>query len=171
MKVIQRWGQRPPRSVTPQHMTHGSILFVHYSASDGQGIDKQGEPTAAMRNIQNHHMDANGWSNIGYSYVVFQQRGIFKRPLIFKGRGFGAVPAAQEGSNTGNGAVCVIADSDDPIKRSTFKALAWIARRCPARRVRGHRDVNSTACPGDKLYSKVDELDRVARMSKRSFLP
>lgn len=165
-KLLTEYGQKPPRCSDPNPLSANSILFVHYSASDGSGIDKRGEPRAAMLNIQRFHQETRGWCDTAYSYVVIQQRGIFKRPLIFKGRGFKNVPASQEGHNTGNVSVCVIADSNDPIKRSTFKAIAWLVRRCPATRVRGHRDVGSTDCPGDRLYSKVDKLDTIARKPK-----
>lgn len=170
-KVIMSWGQRRPKCVNTNHVDSRSTLFLHYSASDGSGIDKAGEPKQAIRNIQNFHMDVRGWCDIAYSYLVVQQRGIFKRPLIFKGRGFGAVPASQEGFNTGNVSVCVIADSNDRIKRSTTRAIAYIVRRCAATNVKGHRDVNQTDCPGDKLYSKVPALDRIAKGSKAVFLP
>ena len=166
-KVITKYGQQMPRCRAEQSMGPNSILFIHYSASDGTGIDKSGEPKQAVRNIQAFHMGPErGWCDIGYSWVLVQQRGIFKRPLLFKGRGFDAVPASQEGHNTGNGSVCVIADDNDPIKRSTVAALAYVAKRCPATTVMGHRDVNSTGCPGGKLYAKVPFLNRVARQRK-----
>lgn len=170
-KVILNWGQREPKCRTAQKLGPEDTLFVHFSASDGEGIDKAGEPKQAVRNIQNFHMDSRGWCDIAYSYVLVQQRGIFKRPLIFKGRGFGAVPASQEGFNTGNASVCVIADSNDKIKPSTFWALAYLARRCPARFVKGHRDVNATDCPGDRLYELVPKLNQQAKRSKLSLLP
>jgi hypothetical protein len=171
-KLILDYGQRPPRCSDPNPITANTELFIHFSASDGEGIDKKGEPAQAVRNIQAFHMGPErGWCDIGYSYVLVQQRGIFKRPLIFKGRGFDHVPASQEGHNTGNVSICVIADDNDRIKRSTFKALAWFVKRCPARKVRGHRDVNETGCPGDFLYSKVDELSVIARQPKVGRLP
>lgn len=166
MKVITQWGQRKPNCRTPNPISKDSILFVHYSASDGSGIDKKGEPIVTMHNLQNFHMDTRGWCDIAYSYVVIQPRGIFKKALIFKGRGFDQVPASQEGYNTGNFSVCVVADSSDKIKKGTVRALAHITRRCPCARVDGHRDVNQTDCPGDKLYSKVPVLDILSRKPK-----
>jgi hypothetical protein len=81
------------------------------------------------------------------------------------------VPASQEGFNTGNSSICVIADDNDKIKRSTTRALAWAVRRFPGRTVKGHRDVNQTGCPGDRLYSKVPMLSRQAKLGKKTFLP
>ena len=170
-KVLLDYGQKPPRCGDPNPLTPSSILFVHYSASDGSGIDKKGEPREAMLNIQRFHQETRGWCDTAYSYVLVQPRGIFKRPILFKGRGFDRVPASQEGHNSGNVSVCVIADSNDRIKRGTFRALAWLVRRCPVETVKGHRDVGSTDCPGPRLYTKVDELNRVAKKSKLGRLP
>ncbi|HEY3434202.1 MAG TPA: peptidoglycan recognition family protein [Solirubrobacterales bacterium] len=171
-KIVTSYGQRPPRcELQDNPLGPDSTVFIHYSASDGAGIDKRGEPRQAVLNIQAHHQDGNGWCDTGYSWIVVQPRGIFKRPIVFKGRGFGKVPAAQEGHNTGNVAICVIADSNDRISRATFRAIAYLVRRCPARNVKGHRDVNSTSCPGDRLYSKLDELRRIAREPKAGRLP
>jgi hypothetical protein len=168
---ITRWGKRQAKCSTHNPISSMSTLFLHYSASDGSGIDKKGEPVETMHNLQNYHMDNNGWCDIGYSYVVIQPRGIFKRALVFEGRGFRNVPSSQEGHNTGNVSVCVVADSNDKIKRSTVRAIRQIIRRCPATKVRGHRDVNSTSCPGDRLYSKVPTLDKESRKPKVGMLP
>jgi hypothetical protein len=171
-KVITEYGQRPPDCVAANPIGPDSTLFIHFSAGDGEGIDKKGEPKQAVRNIQAFHMGPEReWCDTGYSWVLIQPRGIFKRPLLFKGRGFHAVPASQENFNRGNMSICVIADDNDKIKRSTFRALAWATEHCPARTVKGHRDVGSTGCPGDRLYSKVPMLNRVAKRAKKTVLP
>lgn len=171
-KIILNWGQRTPKCREPNPIVHDCTLFIHYSDSRGEGIDKKGEPRNAIHNIQNFHMDTRGWCDIAYSYVLFQQRGIFRRPLVFKGRGFNAVPASQYGHNTGNISVCVVADGSERVKRSTYRALAYLVRRSPALRVLGHKDVNPTSCPGPYLYSKVKPLDQHAtKKSKFNMLP
>lgn len=165
-KVVLRWGKRPPNCKTPNPLGSNTTLYVHYSDSRGKGIDKRGEPRDAMHNIQNFHMDGRGWCDIAYSYVLFQQQGIFGRPLLFLGRGFGTAPASQEGYNAGNVSVCVVADGSERVKRSTYRALAWLVRRSPAVHVKGHKDVNPTGCPGPYLYSKVGRLDQLAKRPK-----
>ena len=166
-KVIRHWGQRPAHCQTANPIGNDCTLFVHYSDSRGEGIDKKGEPRAAMHNIQDFHMDVRDWCDTAYSGVLFQRRGIFRRPLLFMGRGFDLVPASQEGHNTGNISICVVADGSERVKRSAFKALAWIVRHSPATHVKGHRDVNATDCPGRYLYSKVPALDRAAHKPKQ----
>lgn len=170
-KIVHSYGQEPPKCSEHNPTGPHTECFIHYSASDGEGIDKRGEPRQAMLNIQHHHQVVNGWCDTAYSYVVFQPRGVFKRPVVFKGRGFGQVPASQEGRNTGHVSICVVADSNDRIKRATFKCIAYLIRRSPARHVRAHKDVSATACPGRFLDSKVPQLDQAAKKRKWKRLP
>jgi hypothetical protein len=116
-------------------------------------------------------MDTNGWCDVAYSYLLFQPRGFFRRPRVFEGRTFAVVPASQAGHNTGNGSVCVVMGPGDRLKRGTIRKLRGIARRFPGHKVRGHRDVSATECPGDLLYSHVAELDKLARGPKKMPLP
>lgn len=169
--IVYRWGQEDARCETPNPLSRDSTLFVHYSASDGEPVDARGEPRAAAKGIQHHHMNVKGWCDAGYSGLLVQPRGIFRRPIVFWMRGYGKVPAAQEGHNTGNGAICVLADPDDRIKWRTRRALRVLARRFPGRHVRGHKDVVATACPGPYLYSLVPGLDQVAKRPKWRTLP
>jgi hypothetical protein len=172
MKVISRknWGARAPRARTPQNVNSNSTLFIHYSAFNGGQYDTIEKQKQAMRNIQNHHIDANGWSDIGYSYVVFQPTGRLKRPRVYEARGFGYVPAAQAGYNTGNGAVCVVAGPGEKIRPGTKRKLKAIYRRFPGKNVKGHRDVNQTSCPGDSLYKFLPELRKAAAKITGQFL-
>ena len=71
------WGARAPRSRTLQTLTGRSTLFVHWSAGTGLGpqFDTFKEQAAAVRGIQNFHMDGNGWSDIAYGYLIVQPSG------------------------------------------------------------------------------------------------
>jgi hypothetical protein len=172
MKVISRknWGARQPGPRTPNAITEDSTLFIHYSAFDGGQYDTVEEQKQCMRNMQNHHIDKNGWADIGYSYVVFQPTGRLKRPRVYEARRFGYVPAAQEGYNTGNGAVCVVAGPGEEIRPGTIRKLKAIARRFKGERIRGHKDVNSTSCPGANLYAKLREIEIAGRKKSPPYL-
>lgn len=176
MKVVTRkqWGARAPRDVAPNDVGPRSVLYIHYTASDGDHINAKGERKAEMRGLQRFHQDTRGWSDIAYSYVLFQARGIFKWVGIFEGRTFDRVPASQEDENTGNCSICVVADGNDKISWRTKRKLKAFVRRCPARNVLPHSASPShpgaTECPGDQLRALCGELDRVAKQPKRTFL-
>lgn len=169
MKVVSRknWKARTAKSTSYNRLNSNSTLFVHYSAFDGGSYDTVEKQKQCMRNIQNYHMDNNRWSDIGYSYVVFQPTGRLKRARVYQARTFRNVPAAQAGYNTGNGAVCVVAGSNNKIRKGTIRKLKAIYKRFPGTKVKGHRDVNQTSCPGDDLYSKLGKI----RKAKKKITP
>jgi hypothetical protein len=138
------------------------ILFVHYSTQTGRLLTTWAKQREAIRAIRNYHVEANGWADIGYSYLVTQPAGFNRKARTWVGRGRKRVPASQYGHNTGNLSVCVLTDGKEPIRAETVEAIARLARRVGARDVQGHRDVNATACPGDRLYTQLPRIRKLA---------
>ena len=153
------WRARSPK--TGYAFSRKTTLVIHHSAGSGLGIDTKAEQYAALRSIQNFHMDSNGWNDIGYNLILFQPRGLLRRPRLYWGRPWNANPAAQLGHNSGTIALCVVAD-DEPInfltKRRIIKAAKALRANHGIQFLRGHRDYNSTECPGDKLYNLLPEI-------------
>lgn len=137
-----------------------NALFLHYSAFGGMDVETLKEQIAVMRAIRHHHVEVNGWADIGYSWVLFQPYGTLRRARLFKGRGMNRVPASQYGCNQGtngrpNPSVCVVA-LNEPVKAATLKQIRDLYRALPVGDVKGHRDCgNTTACPGNALYAKL----------------
>lgn len=153
----RRWTSAA-RGGDEQKVRRGGTLFVHYSAFAAMSVNSWREQRAVMRAIHHHHTAINGWADLGYNAVIFQKRWPWRRARIVEGRGFGRVPAAQAGYNTGNLAVCVVLGPGEKVGRSTVRKLKSLYRRLPTTAVAGHRDVNATSCPGDDLYSKLPEI-------------
>ena len=161
MEIVRRaeWGARAYKGTPATHkLTTRSTLFVHYSAGQGRSIDTKAEQVATMKAIQAMHQNDRGWSDIGYHFVIFQPHGDQKYAKAYQGRELSWVPAAQENHNTGNAAVCVVCAPGEPIKLSTVNRIKSIYVRVPCVPVKGHRDVGSTACPGDLLYAKLPAI-------------
>ena len=146
MEIIPRskWGARTPRSRQTTTWGARTEYVVHYSA---------GPTTQTPRQIQDYHMNSNGWSDIGYNFLVD------KAGRIYEGRGWLVVGAHAPNHNTSGLGVCFIGrDGDDtPAAR---KAIRWLydeACRRAGRKLKmlGHRDVYSTSCPGNRLYAWV----------------
>ena len=141
------------------------ILFVHYSDSPGRSLDTFAEQRDAIRAIRDYHVNTRGWSDIGYSYVLTQPWGTRAGKVrVWTGRGRYRIPAAQMGANYGNLAVCVIGNAHEPVAKRTVGAIADLAKRVGARDIKGHRDVNDTDCPGDRLYALIPQMKRLASL-------
>jgi hypothetical protein len=157
------WDARPPRAMNLQPSAP-TEAFVHHSADPRpEAFDRLAEQKAHMRAIQDFHMDVRGWSDIAYHLVVFQPYGNIDKARIFEGRSWSYVPAAQEGHNTGTLAVCAIGDfRSDELKRNTRYAIGrLLISHDGAHAIKvlaGHRDVDATDCPGDKLYRWIPRI-------------
>ncbi|GLZ13160.1 hypothetical protein Acsp04_33950 [Actinomadura sp. NBRC 104425] len=146
MDIIGRaeWGARAPRSRTTTTWSRRTEFIVHYS---------EGPTTQTPRQIQDHHMDSNGWADIGYNFLV----DVMGR--IYEGRGWLVVGAHATGHNTSGIGVCMIGRNGDATTAAE-NAIRWLYDEAVRRAGRslkklGHRDVTATSCPGDQLYAWV----------------
>jgi N-acetylmuramoyl-L-alanine amidase len=167
------WGARPPTTAAtvigaPDH------LVVHHTAFPNTSDFSLEHAFQDSRDIQNLHMDHNGWSDTGQQLTI--SRGGFvmegrNRSLEAIGKGANVLGAqvANENSHTlgiENEGTYITALPTDALWRSLVKTLAWLCDQYgldPHASIVGHRDYNNTQCPGDALYAKLPQLrDEVA---------
>jgi hypothetical protein len=108
-----------------------------------------------VRAIQNYHMDVRGWSDIAYNFLgcphgyVFEGRGLNRRSAANGGTDQNTYWYAVQclwGSRSGSPPGALLVAGRDAIDYCRNRGGAGIA-------LRGHRDLKSTDCPGDQLYS------------------
>ncbi|ASU83591.1 MarR family transcriptional regulator [Nocardiopsis gilva YIM 90087] len=144
--IISRsaWGARSPRARATTSWDARTGVTVHYSF---------GSPTQTPRQIQDFHMDSNGWSDIGYNFLVDTLGN------AYEGRGWLVIGAHAAPYNTSHIGVCFIGSDGDatPAAKRAIRAICDEADRRAGRALprSGHRDLNSTSCPGDDLYQWV----------------
>lgn len=167
------WDARPPKQ-SPEMAPRLKVGFVHHtvSANDYAPADVP----EILRGIQAYHMDANGWDDIGYNFLVD------RAGQIWEGRAGGidrnVVGAHVAGFNTGSVGVAVIGDyrSAEPTSASVgavAQVLGWRlglagvdptasttmtgldGKSVSLRTVSGHRDAAPTECPGQQLYDEL----------------
>lgn len=109
-----------------------------------------------MHSIQAHHF-ANGWSDIGYNYVIMPSG------RVYEGRGFGLRGAHTENHNHGTIGVAFAGNYEvNQPSRASLRAYKLLVKRLEQhgaviRRVRGHRQMpeQATACPGQHLMKAL----------------
>lgn len=157
MDYIDRagWGARLPKYVNAiQSPVEG--IFIHYRGPGGAPADE----AAALRQDQNYHMDVKGWSDIAYSWAVGNSGRIYRL------RGWGIRGGHTAGWNDRSHAVLWIGGDDGTPSEAALDSIAIVVNESRQRYrgfCQGHRDVNPTSCPGDKLYAqlKAGRFDRV----------
>lgn len=151
-----------PTSTNPTH------LIIHHSA----GTNISSDWAAIVRSIWNFHVNTNGWSDIGYNWLV-DPNGV-----LYEGRGDNILGAHFCGTNGGTVGVCVMGDFTNvaPTSAATGKLedlFAWKACDINADplaqsfhggsqqqlyNVSGHRDGCATSCPGDMFYPMLPTI-------------
>lgn len=145
------WGARKPSSPIPQTTWDKRTGFVVHHG----GIPIAVGP-APIRGIQNHHMDTNGWSDIGYNWLV-DNNGV-----IYEGRGWLGIGAHTANHNTATIGVCWVGNSTfdipSPNALEAIHALYVEACKRSERMLEKsyHSRHNPTACPGVWLTAWVE---------------
>ena len=187
-EIITRaqWGaDESIRRGNPSFNTTVRVGFVHHTASSNNYTAAQA--AAMVRGIYAYHVKSNGWSDIGYNYLVDR----FGR--AYEGR-FGGLDRHVVGAHTGgfnanSFAVSLLGDfssvpASDQTLATVATMLAWklgSAYRDPQAKaeltsagggtsrfsagtkvsfnvVSGHRDAGNTSCPGSTVYSRLASI-------------
>ncbi|WP_406296190.1 peptidoglycan-binding protein [Embleya sp. NBC_00888] len=161
MQLVPRaqWGARSyrtPNGATPYRAARLGVK-VHYLGT-AYTFGEHESCAGYVRRLQDSHMDGNGWSDIGYSFVVCEHG------RVFEGRGL-------ERRNSANGttslnerhyAVCALVGSSgsttptDAQLHGLRDAIEHCRAHGPAGdEIKGHRDGYATDCPGGPLSAWV----------------
>ncbi len=194
LAVVKReeWGCTQavcPVTATPSY-TKVTHLVVHHSASANESNDWP----AVLRSFWVLHVRGNGWSDIGYNYLIDPDG------VLYEGRagGDGVLGAHFSGVNSGTMGVCMVGTfstvapteaSVDTLRRM----LAWQAEKWKLDAggqalhaasglmlnvISGHRDAglspratSRTECPGNGLYALLAGLRRQVRQALEEDCP
>jgi flagellar hook assembly protein FlgD len=188
------WGAvESMRRADPLYAPSVQMVFVHHTATTNDYSESQ--VPSILRSIYAYHVQANGWNDIGYNYLVdrFGQ--------IWEGRYGGitrnVVGAQTLGFNTGSVGIAYIGDGSttpltDAARAALVSLISWrldlahvdprsttpmvsggnpkyaAGTQVTLRAVSGHRDGTLTDCPGDTIYA---ELPQIAADAYASGLP
>ena len=154
-----------------------ALAFVHHTVNANEYGPE--DSAAIVLGIARYHRDHNGWNDIGYNFLVDRYG------QIFEGRA-GGIEAAIVGAQTqgfnsvSTGIACIGTFTALAPPAVALEAIAQVigwklslhgvpvqgtvavtsssGASATFQRVSGHRDGNSTACPGDVLYGLLPDL-------------
>ncbi|MCH2107051.1 MAG: peptidoglycan recognition protein family protein [Planctomycetes bacterium] len=135
-------------------------ITVHHSDEVGTLVfnGSFSESAQAVRSIQRHHLDGNGWGDIGYHYLIDARGRIFEgREIRWQG-----AHAGDSRKNRRNLGVCLLGDFNHGVptaeSRVALRGLLDDLRevhRLPRSKVYLHSDLSNTECPGRHLSAWV----------------
>jgi len=150
----KQWGAEIPTGVRNNISPKPAGTAIHWEGPY-MGSRRHTECAKVVKGIQSFHIHTRKWSDIAYNLLVCEHG------FIFEGRGKG-VGSAANGTTLSNAqyyAVCALVGAGDAqppaliqgLKEAVAMTRSWGA----ANKVVGHRDLHTTACPGDALYAMV----------------
>ena len=189
--IVSRAGWGADESIRdgePAYARDVDGVFVHHTV--GSNSYTPAQAPGLVRGVYAYHVQSNGWSDIGYNFIVD------RFGTIYEGR-FGGIDRAVIGAQAGgfNTATTGIAllgtfTSADP-PQAAMDALArliawkadvhhidplggWVATsrgsdkypegvEVPLQVISGHRDVKFTECPGGAVYARLPGLRQTVR--------
>ena len=123
------------------------------------------ESKAYARQVQYLHKRVNGWSDIGYHYLVDWEG------RILQGRLVNELGAHTDGHNEGSIGIALMGDlqNQHPTQKQLKglkSLLAWLtyAYKISPENIHGHHDYNATACPGVYLENEQDPHNPLRRI-------
>ncbi|NUQ98217.1 MAG: N-acetylmuramoyl-L-alanine amidase [Streptomyces sp.] len=171
------WDARPPSSPVSLAGNNPNKIIVHHTAfanTDDTGLSAS---FAIAHEIQNLHMDTNGWIDSGQHFTISRSGIIMEgrhrsleRLLLGNNMVVGAHTVGQNYQSIGienNGTYTSVAPPallyDSLVSLCSY--ICYKYNLSPTQ-IYGHRDFNSTQCPGDVLYAMLPQLrsDTAARM-------
>jgi hypothetical protein len=169
------WREGLPEPSYNRLVTNVRHVIVHHSAGSNTNRDY----VNVVRNIYLYHTQSNGWSDIGYNYLIAQDG------TIFQGRSFSNDEAENDnvqgahfcGQNSGTMGICLLGNFNTAVPSDTavtslVRLTSWkldkeslnplASSRHPANSnlgvIAGHRNGCATECPGDNLYAMLDDI-------------
>ena len=165
------WGARAPRQPVPVLPHRPNKIIIHHTATANSPDTSRAHAIALARDIQDLHMDRNGWRDTGQHFTI--SRGGY----VLEGR-HGSLAYLRGGVRMVRGTHCV-GQNDQSIgieNEGTYltvqpTAALWQALvvlcgytcrryRIPATEIYGHNDFNATLCPG-LLHARLPLLRRM----------
>ncbi|MQA08115.1 MAG: N-acetylmuramoyl-L-alanine amidase [Pseudonocardiaceae bacterium] len=163
------WGAREPSGAIEVLDQPPVAVTVHHTAGTNSDDTSQEHAIQVAKDIQNLHMDGNGWTDSGQQFT--NSRGGF----VLEGR-HGSVDSLNAGNTHvvgahvgGHNSELVGIENEGTYTDVDVPQALWdslvelVSHMCsqfgiPASEIFGHRDYNSTECPGEVLYGRLPEL-------------
>lgn len=166
------WRDGLPTPTYNRAFTAVEHMILHHSAGSNSATNY----TQVVRDIYLYHTQVNGWSDIGYNYLVAQDGSIYAGRDPDGGDQLTVRGAHFCGANSGTSGVCLLGNYEqvEPTGPSldrlsqllsfSFAQLDLVPFTTKTHStgslntLAGHRNGCATLCPGENLYGKLNQL-------------
>ncbi|MFC5185924.1 N-acetylmuramoyl-L-alanine amidase [Actinomadura harenae] len=170
----REWKARPPLRPAKILDRAPDRIIVHHTSTPNSPDMSLEHAYQLSRDVQRFHMQGRGWADSGQQLTISRGGVVMEgrnRSLdaIRAGKHVVGAQALRNNSHTigiENEGTYKTEDVPDALWGSLIEVCAWLCVRyklTPSLAIIGHRDLNDTDCPGDRLYARLPDLrDAVA---------
>lgn len=171
-KIISRseWGANESYMTWKSEYDGPKAFVIHHTA--GEEGAKVADQASVVRNLYYGHAVSYGWGDIGYNYVIDVNGNIYEG----RAGGGGAVAGHTLGYNNGTIGIVLIGDYnvrnleqvqyDALVNLIAYKSFQYginptgqvYLKNKTIPTIVGHKDLNATACPGNTIYERIQDL-------------
>lgn len=150
-----QWGSRPVNRSPNLRFHPAPFAVIHHTAGARCTTDAACEQQ--VRNIQNFHMNTNGWANIGYNFLIGDNG------RVYEGRGWNQQGAHAPSYNNQAIGISFIGTFTSGLPSAAARTAAQQLISCGVSRgeirsaysLIGHRQGSATECPGNSLFNEI----------------
>ncbi len=151
IQIVNRGLFFPSGRLTPRRETERIVLH-HTGGAPGEDLDAEAIDAVHRR---------LGWAGVGYHFLIR------KSGAVEAGRPAFAVGAHAEGANSDSVGIALGGNfCEEEPTAAQVESCAMLLAVCAAsfgvaldgEHIVGHRDLSATACPGDALYERLEEI-------------
>ncbi|KAM4567192.1 peptidoglycan recognition protein 5 [Odontesthes bonariensis] len=159
VNIVSRlqWGAADAKQKETMKGSPRRVVIHHTALQNCKGL---GGCRDLVVSIQRMHMSERQFDDIGYNFLVGGDG------TVFEGRGWGVVGAHTKGHNNDSLGIAFMGNfnNDTPSKEALSSVkqllLSGVSQDFlhPQFVLFGHRDLGTTACPGENLYAALPQL-------------
>ncbi|MGJ3251788.1 MAG: peptidoglycan recognition protein family protein, partial [Elainellaceae cyanobacterium] len=147
-------------------------IVIHHTVDSGSGGTEEGAKEFAQ-GIQRFHVCTRGWSDSGHNFLntvggflLEGRHGSLDAVIDGKCVNSAHTQGANESPGIENEGNFQHDEMDDTQWNSLVELCAALCKNCniDPDNIKGHKDFDKTACPGDNLYAKLPELRKQVRL-------
>lgn len=153
--IISRaqWGGKTP--TCRKMSTPVPNVIIHHT--EGSFCNTRATCSAQARNIQNYHMNTRKWCDIGYNFLIGEDG------VVYEGRGWTTIGAHATPVNPISIGIAFFGSFTSRVPNNAALNAAKQLIACGVAKnfikrnyvLKGHRNVMSTSCPGNRLYNLI----------------
>lgn len=153
------WTRTGPVRSKVNAMNGISKITIHHEGWTTVNFTSQATTAERIEKIRKYHTGENRWGDIGYHYIVDRAGRVWEgRPIQYQG-------AHVSQNNENNVGILVLGnfEKQSPTTaqvNSLYSTAAALVKqhKIKSSKVRSHREINPTTCPGKNLQNKMNGL-------------